>query len=233
MIRQGASLEEIGELYSYNKVIYLAADSLQRDARTGRSWNICKIHESRDMYWAAASDFYNYGRTGFDLKMIVESIGSEGPIISKMERFIKSVTRPLERTMADSKRFDPKTYAKFEVATRTPLQIVFIAIESGEPTFAITTFRPHKVKGRITLTPERYSRSPLTPVQSTNITGLGSYELALGYFQAHQTEIFATPVTTIQKGMRLEVVSGYVGEPFSILRFDANGPIWAAKGECK
>jgi hypothetical protein len=140
-------------VYSYNKVIYLAADSLQRDARTGRSWNICKIHESRDMYWAAASDFYNYGRTGFDLKMIVESIGSEGPIISKMERFIKSVTRPLERAMADSKRFDPKTYAKFEGATRTPLQIVFLAIESGEPTFAITTFRPHKVKGRITLTP--------------------------------------------------------------------------------
>jgi hypothetical protein len=219
--------------YSFDNVVFLAADSLQADAITGNTRLICKVKKSNDMYWAAATDYLTYGNTGFDLSAIVESIGAEGTINSKMARFIKAVTYPLQRAMEDSKKRSPKVYAKMNLSKATPLQIVFVAIEDGKPTFAITTFLPHLVRGRITLSPEPYSRSALTPTQGLSITGLGSYTLVLDYLKTRAPEMSIDPVSTIRNAMRLEVAGGRVSEPFSILRFDSNGPIWADHGECK
>ena len=215
-----------------SNVIYLAADSMETNQETGTTRKLCKFVQSGNMYWAAATDFYTYPYTGFDLPNIVASVGDEGSVGSKMDQFIEAVSDPLKKAIIDSKRLRPEICAKYAAGKRSPLQMVLVGTERGKPTFTLVGFMAHTVKGRLVLTTERSNPVNLTARQPFSVTGMGVYELALDYFKAHVSASGVDPVAAIKEAMKLEVATGVVGAPFSILRFDAAGPKWIEKGKC-
>ncbi len=217
------------------RVVYLAADRLQSSKESAFTRHICKIQKLDDMYWAAATNFYVHRSTRFDLETLVASIGRTGTLASRMQRFIEAARAPLEKEMASVEKDFPEEYARY-AAGSPPLSIVFAGVENGDPTFIWTDFIPKKGEGRLTIK----NVSPIKPVQPTaeepiNWVGFGYSDSFVSYLRDHPRQLFLDPGETIRTGLQTEESAHPkdVGEPFSILRIDWNGPQWIDHGECK
>jgi hypothetical protein len=150
-----------------------------------------------------------------------------------MDQFIKAVKGPLTKAMVDSKRLKPEIYARYVTGKQSPLQIVFVAIEGGKPTFSLTSFLGTIIKGKPTLTINRVGPVELTFMQPFSVTGAGNYELALEYFRTHEAAFLANPIPIIQEAAKTELSTRTVGGPFSLMQFDSAGTKWITNGECK
>ena len=209
-------------------IVYLAADGLQRQSLSGQTSPFCKIKKLGNVYWAAASNSYLNPNTGFDVEKIVASIGATGTIESMMQRFIKAVNEPLEREVAAIERNEPTEYAHYIAGTHDPLEIVFVGMEKGRPTWAVTRFFVKLDKDHIVIAPLREPR--VRPG-----TGLGLWGPAGDYVIDHLADFALDPTKTINQGLQraADADPTGVGRPFSVLRFTSSGPRWLERGECK
>lgn len=210
----------------------MAADSFYGNAFR-ESQSGCKIFKRGDVYWAAATHYFEYEHTGFSLAKILASVAPQGNLAAEIDVFVKAVTAPLERAIADSRKYDPSFYAQLAAGKGSPLEIVFIAVKNGEPKYESITFIPEKLKGRISLKPRRLERTAPTPQRPIVVNGLGSYEAAFVYLQQHGIGI--DPARTITESLAREATADptRVGPPFSIIRLDSKGAQWLTQGECK
>lgn len=214
-----------------DNVIFLAADALQTETLTGRTSRICKIIRlSGSTYWAAASNFYKTS-AGFDVEEIVASIGTQGTVDAKMQRFVAAVKAPLTQQVALLKTVDPEEYGRYLAGTHTPLEIVFVGIENGKPKWAVTRFFVKKRGNSVIIDPRPEKRE-----SPPSATGLGFWGPAAAYVVDHSQQLYSDPLRTIKKSLDTAADSDPykgVGAPYSVLRIAANGHTWMQQGECR
>ncbi len=212
--------------------VYLAADALQTETLSGRSIRMCKIvNLGGTAYWAAASNFYKTN-AGFSVEEIVASVGAEGTIDSKMQRFIAAVSAPLARQVALIEKVNPKEYANYLAHTHTPLEIAFVGFENGRSKWAVTRFYVKRINGKLVTDP--YSE-PRGKPNVTTATGVGFWRPAADYVTGDLSQFYSDPTKTLVQGLeKAASVDPYkgVGGPYAVLRIDANGPTWTQRGEC-
>jgi hypothetical protein len=216
--------------------IYVAADSLQIDPEAGFARNYCKINKTGSMYWVAATNFYTHTTTGFDLESLVSSIGTDGTLLVKMERFIKIAEPAMESEVTSTQTEAPSDYASYIAGKMTPLQISFIKVERGRPVFVFTDFAISKVKGRIVARATHPIKPPIaTKKYPISMKPLGDYALALRYLKNHYDELIKTPPAVIKAAINIEERAHpeRVGGPISILRVDRYGAKWIEQGKCQ
>jgi hypothetical protein len=217
-------------------VIYVAADSLVADSKSGFTMHFCKINKLGSMYWVAATRFYSHPSTGFDLKALVSSIGTDGTLVERMERFIKIAEPAMESEIASIETEAPAEYARYVAGELTPLQISFITVENGRPVFVSTDFAISKVKGQVVAKATYPIKpAPVTRKYPISLKPLGDSALAIDYLKTHQFQLIDAPHATIEHALSLEETAHpeEVGQPFSLLRLGAKGPEWMDRGECK
>lgn len=202
-------------------VIYVAADSLQVDPEAGYTRSYCKVNKLGSTYWIASTNFYTHVTTGFDLENLVSSVSPVGTLLARMKRFIRVAEPAMESEVASTKIEAPSDYARYVSGKLTPLQISFITVENGQPSFVFTDFKISEVKGRV-LAKATY---PITPPVATkkypiSIKPLGDYALAVDYLRAHYSQLIDVPSPTIREALILEERAhpDRVGGPFTILR---------------
>jgi hypothetical protein len=215
-------------------ILYLATDSLVKNGDNSNTRLACKIYRSGDMYWAAAGTT-EYGYTNFSVPAIIASIGNYGSLDSKMTRFIEAATTPMEKSIADSKPRNRKLYARLAAGKTSPLQIVFLSLEEGKPSYREVTFVPKMVRGRIKVTAQPFIRTEPTPQNPIMVGGLGIYETAFSYLVKHANSFPRDPIGIIEGAVtaQSDATPKLVSAPASIVRLDRTGFRWEQQGMCK
>jgi hypothetical protein len=222
-----------GLIVDSGPALYLAADSLQIDPRANSRHHYCKIRQVNGLYWMAATDFYFYGKTGFDLERLVQSVGTNGTVYEISQRFIDVANEPLTRAISSAKSEDPLAYRQYITESRSPLIIGFVRIENGRNAFEVVRFGVSEAKGAIYTKAVRVPHEVAT-AKNPSAYGLGASDSAYGYLKLSGDEIVINPVGTILGALQTDriVRPDGVDGPYSILRFDGMTAEWLRKGEC-
>src|ERR1022692_1783154 len=206
-----------------DNAVYLAADALQTESLSGRPHRMCKILKlDGNAYWAAASNFYKTN-AGFSVEEIVASLGAEGTIDSRIQRFIAAVRAPLAWQVALIEEARPKEYANYLAHTHTPLEIAFVGFENGRSRWAVTRFYVKKIMGTLVIDPYIEPR-----YEPPTTTGVGFWGPAAHHITGNISQFNANPTKTIIKGLQkaASVDPKGVGGPYAVLRIDARGHTW-------
>jgi hypothetical protein len=208
--------------------VYLAADS-QQTSSTGVRYR-CKITRDRGFYWAASTPIYDDPVTGFDIPSIVKRVKYHGTLMDKMRAFIKSAKGPVAKEVATIRNGDQITYQDLISGKSALLEIVFVAMEQGSPAFVSGFFTAREVNGNVIVDGE--------PVMHhfPEVVGMGEWsEGAFPYLKAHREKLrIATGQVIVDSITAQEIATPQiVGGKVSVLRIDAQGAEWEAKGECQ
>jgi len=212
-------------------IVYVAADSLQSYTETKETLHHCKIRRLGSSYWAAASEFYESNATGFNLEKFVDSLGTEGTIHSKMDRFIGAIDKPMKRELGLMALHDRDLYARLLKSSRPPLEIAFVESKDGVTEVDVVRFFVASLSNDWRAERTRVS----TADQIFGVTGTGSYTVAGAYLEKHIPELNEDPSKVLRESMQnaANVDPEGSGPPFSIIRLDATGAQWLVGGACK
>lgn len=216
--------------------IYLAADAALTRGETGEIVDrICKLHRfDGKTYWAVGSDFFL--TKDFSVEKTVASIGLQGTLHEKMQRFIVAVTQPLRGQVAKLDFISPKESALyFSLPRVSVLDIAIVGFENGKTTWAVTRFFAKKVKSKIYINPEPEVTNSENAGKTTIINGAAFWGPAGEYVKTHLLEFYANPTNTLTHALEKSASDDPhhgVGGPYAIVHISALGRTWDQQGEC-
>lgn len=217
------------------KGVAIAADSLAYDG--GKPVTRCKIHSVGSIVFSAAGLLENRN-TGFNVEDLAKqaAIGSDGAFDAE-KRFQEIATVPFRRALTQIRR-DARTYYDVEIKRGPePLQVVFIAVEKGTPTFALAYFTVTDGRDGSVHVTVHGTKCPGDGCPAGHgITMLGDNEAAVHASNFPSFWIgLDNPTVAIRKLVEIEIeaLSKRVGPPIDILSLDTTGQNWIETEGCK
>jgi hypothetical protein len=211
-----------------NGWIVLAADSLH--VRPGsQNFNMCKIHERVDLFWAA-SGVESDEATGFRIEAFFEAVDGRMSVPKILDAISPKIVVPLRRELPILKEQAPERYAKLlhggAVLSLFAVRMRGSQIEAYVKDFAV-------VNGRIV--PH--------PVTTCQPTGSGPQKKCILAPQIPEVKQYIETQPDVWQGDVTHVVDvlmdvgqkadpDYIGPPFSILAITSDRPRWLRKNDC-
>lgn len=221
--------------------LVVAADTLAQErgsgSANGRTEHVCKIVQSGAIYFVIIGvdrdnlDIYNADRLARQIALKAKSVTDAGNIFSR------EIVAPLEQAATRLRRESPNSY-DFAMRKHRPLQVVFMGIENGDPTFSIVDTAVTETKRKIT------AHEKITVVPSENYPAsdlqfetFGQDSAAVKLYKRNNLAqvLPKDPVGVLRTLVETEIRDdpADVGAPIDILTISPIGTSWNQKGKCK
>jgi hypothetical protein len=219
--------------------IVVAADTLLLVSKgTGfERRRMCKIRSSRGLYFAAAGLTKN-SRAGYSVVSLAERACAQSRnVIDAAKRFEFFSLKPFETIARRYQRKSPEFYRVQIKEKPEPLQVVFMGIDRGVPTFALVTFTTSETKGLVSVTPHVKVCPGVQCPTGETVTILG--ENVNADRATHEPSFFREvrhdPQSMLHRLVQIEATAdpSRVAAPFDILTISTTGSEWNEQGYCK
>jgi hypothetical protein len=217
----------------------VAADTLLlvKKANGYQRLRACKIRRSRDIYFAAAG-FTKNSAAGYSAYGFAErAAGTSFGVIEAAERFERLSLRQFETIVRRYKGKSPEFYRTQIKRKPEPLQVVFMGIDRGVPTFALVTFTTSESGGVVSVASHiKVCPGAECPTGET-VTILGENAGAdrATHERSFFREIERDPPAMLHRLVEIEAAAdpARVAAPFDILTISDEGSEWYERGYCK
>lgn len=207
--------------------IVVASDSMGFSPTMPKSLSLCKIVRANDVFIASAG-FVEDRPTGFSVMSIgIKEFSRKGSILERAMIFKKAITKPFTRAVTRIKHDTPTVFAEEILGKPQSLEVVFVGIENGVPTFVFQYFSVVQESGHI------FIRAAIRRCPG-DICSHGSGYLLMGEIKAAETIIshggfwtFAL-VRDARRIIEIEIADKPkdVAAPIDILQISRNGTVW-------
>jgi hypothetical protein len=220
--------------------IVIAADTLFV-LSNGHGWDrlpTCKIRKSGNVYFSAAG-ITQSAVADFDAFRLAEKSAQKArSAVDAAKKLQRNVVRPFKGAVKSLSRKDPEFCRIYIKERPEPLQVIFVAVDKGIPTFALVVITTSESNGRIGIA-TRLKVCPGTECPTgyaLTILGINSEAEKVTKATPNFSErVESSPVLQLRALIELEAKthSDFVSTPYDILTIDASGHTWNEHGPCE